>query len=175
MIRVVEGDLADQQVDAVMRAIRADLAPANSGSRDLVHGAGSAVEERLERIGALPLGGAVITPGGDLPADFVIHVVVMSEEEPLTGPSVRKALRNGLRRASDWALESLALPPLGLGVGMLEADASARALVDILCDHLDEGRPPLELTLVVGSAYEGELFRRLVEEISRDRNQGHEN
>lgn len=164
MIGVVTGSLADLEVDGVVRAIRSDLAPANAGARDLALAAGPDLESRLERTGALPLGGAVLTPGGALPAAFVIHVAVMSEDEPQTTATVRKALENGLRRASDWELASLALPPLGLGVGNLDAEDSARALVDVLLEHVRAGLPPLELTIVVASEYEADLFERIVAE-----------
>ena len=169
MIRVIIGDLADQEVSAIIRAMRSDLAPVNALSRDIALAAGEESEDLLERLGSIPLGGAVMTPAGNLPADFIIHVVVMSEDEPQSTVTVQKALRNGLRRASDWALESLALPPLGIGVGTIEADASARVLLEILFNHLDEGQPPLALTVVVSSEYESGLFSQLVDELSRER------
>lgn len=169
MIEVVVGELAEQQVSAIVRPIRSDLAPVNTLSRDVGSAAGPELEERIERIGAIPLGGAVITPAGALAADFIIHVVVMSDEEPQTALSVQKAVRNGLRRAADWTLDSLALPPLGIGVGTMEAEDSARALLAILFNHLDEGQPPLELRVVVGSEYEAGLFGQLTDELSRQR------
>lgn len=169
MIQILVGDLAEQAVDAVVRPVRSDLAPVNAQSRDLARAAGPDLDRRLQQLGAVPLGGAVLTPAGDLPADFVIHAVIMSEEEPQTFLTVQKALRNALRRASDWGLESLALPPLGIGAGTLEADNAARALLEILFDHLDEGQKPLALTVVVATEYEEGLFGRLVDELSRDR------
>ena len=107
------------------------------------------MDDRLKKVGAIPVGGAVMTPGGTLATDFLIHVVVMSEDEPQSALTVQKALRNGLRRASDWALESLALPAIGIGVGTMEADDSARALLEILFNHLDTS--PIRLYL--GMAY----------------------
>lgn len=169
MIQVVLGDLADQRVDAVVRAVRSDLGPINALSRDLGDAAGEALKSPLERVGTFPVGGAVMTPGGDLPAEYVIHAVVMSDDEPQSLPTLRRAVRNALRRASDWGLDSLALPPLGIGAGMLDADASARSLLEILFDHLDEGNEPLALTVVVSSEYEQGLFVGLVDELSRDR------
>lgn len=169
MIQVVLGDLAEQTTDGVVRAVASDLAPINAASRDVGLAAGSELGERLERIGALPVGGAVLTPSGRLPAGFLIHVVVMSDDEPQTTMSVQKALRNGLRRASDWGLESLALPALGIVAGTIEPESSARALVEILFNHIDEGDPPLDLRIVVASEFESELFGRLIARMSRDR------
>jgi O-acetyl-ADP-ribose deacetylase (regulator of RNase III) len=120
-------------------------------------------------MGSLPIGGATITPAGNLEASFLIHVVTSSEEEPESSLSVQRALRNGLRRAVEFELQSLALPPLGAGVGHMEIEDSARAMVEILVDHLDEGHPPLELTIVVSGEYEKGVFTHLVEELTRDR------
>ncbi len=169
MIRVVVGDLATQAVDGLLRPVRTDLAPVSPASRDIGIAAGEELEERLSRLGTLPIGGAVLTPSGRLPATYLIHVVVMSEEEPQTSMSVQRALMNGLRRASDWGLATVALPPLGLSVGTVEPESSARALVEILFNHLDEGHAPQDLTIVVGSAYEADLFEGLIEEMTRAR------
>ena len=169
MITVVIGELTTQAQEGLVLPIRSDLAPLTAGARDLLLGAGPKVEERLQQMGSLPIGGAFITPAGDLASSFLIHVVTASEEEPESALSVQRALKNGLRRAVEWELESLALPPLGGGVGHLDIEDSARAMVEILVDHLDEGHAPLELTIVVTGEYEAGVFTHLVEELTRDR------
>lgn len=169
MIDIVIGNLAAQQQEGVLRAIRADLTPVDASGRDVMLGAGETVQERLQRMGVLPVGGAFITPGGDLPTSFIIHVVTSSDEEPESALSVERALRNGLRRASEWGLSSLAVPPMGMGAGHLDAEEAARAQVEVLIDHLDAGHPPLSLTLVVRGQYESDLYIRLVGELARGR------
>lgn len=167
MIHVVVGELATQEREGIVRPIRSNLTPLTAGARDVITAAGPSVAERLDQLGSLPLGSAIITPGGDLPASFVIHVVTASEDEPETPLSVQRALRNGLRRATDWGLSSLAMPPLGAGVGRMDPEEAARAQVEILANHLAEGLPPLDLTIAVGGEYEAEVFGRLVEELAR--------
>jgi serine/threonine-protein kinase len=169
VIQVVVTDPGKLSVQGVVRAVRPDLSPVDAKARDLLSAAGRELEERLARIGPIPVGGAVLTPAGRLDADFLIHVVVMSDEEPQSSMSIQRALRNGLRRAADWGLESLAVPALGLGAGSIDAEIPARALVDLLFNHLDEGVPPLDLTIAVASEYEATLFERLVQEASRER------
>ncbi len=167
MIRVLSGLLTEAGTEAIVRPIRTDLSPVTPTSRDLQTAAGPAVDERLARLGTLPLGGAVMTPAGELAADFLIHVVVMSEDEPQTTHTVQRGLRNGLGRAADWGITSLALPPLGLGVGLIEPEESARALVEILLSHLEEEREPLDLAIVTSTSYEEELLSRMVQEATR--------
>jgi O-acetyl-ADP-ribose deacetylase (regulator of RNase III) len=169
VIRVVKAQLAVLEVQGIVRPVGADLAPANVVARDLVTAAGAELEERLSRLGMLPVGGAVLTPAGSLAADYLIHVVVMSHDEPQSSPSIQKALRNGLRRAADWGLESLALPALGLGAGSMDAETPARVLVEILTNHVNEGVPPLELTIAVSSDFEVELFEKVMAEMERPR------
>lgn len=105
-----------------------------------------------------------MTPGGELRAPFIIHIhaVVESPEESMTSMGIQRAVLNGLRRAREWEMASLSLPPIGLGVGALEAEECAGMLVDLLLDHLQEGSPPEELVLVVETPFEEDLFRRLL-------------
>ncbi len=169
MIRVVTGELTAQPSEGLLRAVRADLSPVNAGARDALLQAGETVVERLEQMGGLPVGGAVITQGGDLPASFLIHVVTSADDEPETDQVIRKALRNGLRRAEEFGLESLAVPPLGIGAGHLEVEDAARSMVEVLVDHVEEGKAPLELTIVVRDAYEADVFDRAVVKLTRER------
>ena len=168
MITVLVGELGDQPNEAVLRPVRSDMAPLTPAARDVGLRAGTAMTDRLDQLGVVPVGGAVITPGGDLPADFVIHAVIADHEEPQSTTTVQKAIRNGLRRAVDWGLVSLALPPLGLGVGNMGAEEAARVLVELLVDHLNEGQPPLELVIIVGNEYEESVFNTVIAELARD-------
>lgn len=169
MITVVIGELALQASEALLRPVRSDLAPLTVGGRDVGLAAGEKVAGRLAQLGAVPLGGAVITPGGDLAADFIIHVVTADIDEPQSTVTVQKAVRNGLRRAVDWGLVSLALPPVGLGVGNMGAEEAAQVLVELLVDHLDEGHPPLELVIAVSNEYEEAVFNAVIEAVVKDR------
>ena len=169
MIRVVLQDITTLPAQGIVRPVSSDLSPANVIARDLLVAAGLELEERLARVGMLPVGGAVLTPAGSLTADYLIHVVVMSADEPQSSFSVQRALRNGLRRASDWGLESLAVPALGLGAGSIESEGPARVLVEILVNHLNEGVPPLDLTIAASSDFERELFEQLLDEVGHPR------
>ncbi len=163
MIRVERGSLAESTCEAVVRPVRSDLDPVSALSRDLGALAGPRVEERLRRMETLPLGSAVVTPAGDLPCSFLIHIVVMSAEEGTTSPVIQRAVKNALGRAADFGIESLAMPPLGLGVGTTEPEVAARALVELLADHGRDGLPPDEVRIVVPSDFEADLFRAAIE------------
>ena len=162
MIRVSRGELCHLAVEGVVRPVGADGVAVAASGRRLEAEAGPTVTSRIEGLGELPVGGAVITPAGNLSASFVIHVVVQSRREPFTSTNLRRALVNGLRRAAEWGVETLALPPIGLGPGTMDPDEAARALVDVLREHLRTGEEPRQLTIAVETDYEEELYLRLV-------------
>jgi O-acetyl-ADP-ribose deacetylase (regulator of RNase III) len=163
VIRVVQAKLEEVEADAVARPVGSDGEAVSAAGRRLGLAAGDAVEERLQRLGEMPTGGAFLTPAGTLPARFLVHLVVRSAMEPATHQTIRKALANGLARARDWELASLAIPPLGLGAGNLESEAAAELVVSVLREHLLEKRPPRDLLIVVESEYEELVFGQALE------------
>jgi len=167
MIRVAIGDPKDAGTECVLRSVTSELEPDTSTSRDIGLGAGPEVVDRLQSMGSLPVGAAVITPGGDLPFAFIIHVVLQSPEERVRSETVRLALQNGLRRAEEWGLESLGLPPLGTGAGNLEAEEAAEVMIPLLQRHLRRFHHPREVVISVGNDYEHEVFLRAVQRSER--------
>jgi O-acetyl-ADP-ribose deacetylase (regulator of RNase III) len=152
------GELGKSDAAAVVRAVRADGEAITAAGRRLELLAGSSVSQRLQGLGDLPVGGAVITPAGDLPSQFIIHAVLQSVEDPVTSVTVRRALVNVLRRARDLGIASLALPLLGAGAGNLDAEEAARLLVEALREHIGQGEAPISFEIVVENAYEEGLF-----------------
>lgn len=154
MISVEIGNVTEVQAEAVVREVNAEMDPITPVARDLGQAAGSRVMEELAAMGSFPLGGAVITSGGEGSATFLIHVVLLTHEEPVTVSGVRKALLNGLRRAAHFGVEDLALPMLGTGAGKLEPEMSAEAMVGALLEQRDAEGLPEVLCIVVTSDYE---------------------
>ncbi|MEX0980144.1 MAG: macro domain-containing protein [Gemmatimonadota bacterium] len=162
-IRVVTDDIARVETEAVLRSVGSDLEPIAAVGRRIEQAAGAEILERLGRVGELPTGGAVVTPAGGLSADFLIHVVTRSSDEPVTEGSLHRALLNGLRRAMELEIRRLAVPPLGTGAGNLNAEASATVMVSTLREHFALSVHPAEVLIVVANEYEREAFQREVD------------
>lgn len=163
MIEVRIGELASAAETAILRPVAADWAAVTPATRRLELAAGPAVLEQCARLGELPVGSAVITGAGDLPAEYLVHVAVRSREEPVTPAAVRRGLMNGLRRLSEWAVESVALPPLGTGAGNLDTEQAAELMVPMLREHMRVSEHPTRVVIVVESEYERHAFERLLE------------
>jgi len=167
MITVVHSSLPElgdgHAPEAILRSVSSSLDSDTPFSRMVEVGAGPVLAERLEALGELPLGAAVITPAGNLPSPFLIHVVVRSMEEAVTPAVLRLAVTNGLRRAREWGVASLLLPPLGTGAGNLDAQESADIMIPLLVHHLNEGTDLSRVIVLVSSEYEREVFSGAVE------------
>lgn len=163
MIQVRLIELLTAEADCILRSVSSELESDTPVSRDLEIGAGAGVSARLEAMGPLPVGAAVITPGGDLHVSFLIHVVLQSPDEPVRKEGVQLALQNGLRRAQEWGMETLAMPVLGVGAGNLSAEDSAEVMIPMIRDHLLRFDHPGEVIVAVSSEYEEDVFHRAVE------------
>jgi serine/threonine-protein kinase len=160
VILIRQGELAAATATAVLRPVAAEWDAVTPAMRRLEAAAGAEVEAACRRMGELPVGSAAITAAGALVARFMVHVVVRSREEPVSAAVVRRGLENGLRRLTEWAIESVAMPPLGTGAGNLDAEESARVMVPVLTAHLAAHPHPARVEVVVESAYEREAFER---------------
>jgi O-acetyl-ADP-ribose deacetylase (regulator of RNase III) len=160
VIRVIRGDLASTTAEAVLRPVSAEWTAVTPATRRLELAAGAEVERQCRTLGELPIGSAVITGAGSLSAQFMIHVVVRSYDEPVSAAGVRRGLDNGLRRVAEWGIERLATAPLGTGAGNLEPDDVASIMMPALVERVRGGGPPHDVEIYVDSEYEKEVFER---------------
>jgi O-acetyl-ADP-ribose deacetylase (regulator of RNase III) len=158
VIRVVVGEIASVDADAVVRPTTTTLEPTTSVLRNLDRVGGPSFWEQLAVRVELAIGAAVVTDGGDLPTNFVIHAVIRSCDEQVSLTGVERALTSALQRAADWQLDRLAMPPLGTGAGNLKVEDVARVTTNVLEAHLKTQRFPTDVTIVVPTEEEKEVF-----------------
>lgn len=163
MIRVVVDDLAFVTADAVVRPSTALLEPTTPALRRLEQVGGSAFWEQAHTERELAVGSAVVTGGGSLAAELVIHAIIQSATEPVTRDSVRRALTAVLQRAADWHLAHVAMPLPGTGAGNLALEDAADVLCAVLVAVPGPTGFPREVTIVV----ENDLERQVVESYIR--------
>ncbi len=162
MIDVRIAPLEEVDAGAALRPVACDFSPVTPAMTRFDRAAGPAVAAQCRQVGDLPLGSAVITVGGDLAVPFVVHVAVRSADENPTPSVARQALLNGLRRLEDWAIESVAVAPLGTGAGNLDAEESAEAMLPVVVQHLRKPTHLSRVILVVEDEYQRAAFAAAV-------------
>ncbi len=162
MIEVRVAELADVPAGAALRPVASDFSPVNPAMIRFDRAAGAAVAAQCASLGDIPVGSAVITPGGELDAEYIVHVAVRSTDENVSRAAVQRGLLNGLRRLEQWGIESVAVAPLGVGAGNLDAEESADAMLPVLVEHMRGSRHPSTIILAVEDAYQRDAFAAAV-------------
>lgn len=158
MIRVVVDDLASVTADAVVRPTNGNLEAISPALRRLELAAGPRFRDLCHVQRELGVGAAVVTPAGDLPAELVVHAVIMTRTEQVSKSGVRRAVAAALRQSEQWQIGTLALPPLGTGAGQLSPEDAAEALLPALEEHVRNAEHPANIFIVVETDLEREIF-----------------
>jgi O-acetyl-ADP-ribose deacetylase len=149
-ITLVQGDITEQAVDAVVNAANSKLLGGGGVDGAIHRRGGPAILEECRRIRAerlpdgLPTGQAVATTAGDLPARWVIHTVgpVYAKGEDRSG-LLASCHVESLRVAGELAARTVAFPAISTGVygyPVEEAAAVAVTAVRTADTEVDEVR-----------------------------------
>lgn len=137
-MELVEGDIADQDTDAVVTAAHWDLRGGQGTDGSVHFKAGPRLLDACRAIGGCPIGGAVMTAGYDLPARHVIHAVGPIWERGRTNEAavLRSAYQLSLELAVAHGLRSVSFPSISTGAFgypmRLAAPVAVEAIVDVL-------------------------------------------
>lgn len=131
----VEGDLLEQRVDAIVNAWNRNVLPwwlllPQGVSGTIKRRAGLEPFRELARLGAIPLGGAVLTSAGRLPFRGIIHVAGINLLWRASVASIQGSVRNALALAAQHGFESLALPLIGAGSGGFDEEDAAALITE---------------------------------------------
>lgn len=129
---VVRGDIADQEVDAVVNASGTSLRMGSGVGGSLKRKGGRELNEEASAKGPVELGEAVVTDGYDLDADHVVHAAAVPHfgDEEVTAESIRLATRNSLATVDELGCRSVALPAIGCGIAGFDLAEGARIIAD---------------------------------------------
>ena len=134
-LEVREGDIAALEVDAVANAANDRLWMGAGVAGALKRAGGDEIEQEAMAKGPIPLGSAVATDAGRLPARWVIHGAVMGQDLRTNAELIERTTRSCLEVADELGCESLALPAFGTGVGGFAIDECARLMVGVARDY----------------------------------------
>ncbi len=171
VIEILQGDVTDQSVDAIVNAANSELAGGGGVDGAIHHRGGpSIMEETQQRYPTgCPTGSAVISRAGKLPAQFVIHAVgpVWSggnrgEMELLTA-----AYQTCLQIAVDHQCRSIAFPSLSTGAYRYPMEQAARIALATTRNFLAQHGSPALVKFVLFGDTALNIFQTTWEEVQR--------
>ncbi len=141
VVRVGQGDVTDEAVDAVVNAANEHLAHGGGVAGAIVRQGGYSIQQESKRWvqehGPVRTGTAAITGAGNLPARWVIHAVGPVWHDRGDEPGLlASAVRSALAVAAAHGLESVSLPAISSGIFGFPKPLCAEVMWTTVLDYL---------------------------------------
>lgn len=163
-LELVEGDITDLEVDAIVNAANDQLQLGAGVAGAIRAKGGPSIQEECNRIGGTPVGTAVMTGAGHLRAKQVIHAVGPRMGDGDEDKKLAAAVRAALALADRRGMKSIALPAISTGIFGFPMERAARVMLTEIQRFLQGGT---KLERVVLCLYGEEAFGIFKKELRR--------
>jgi O-acetyl-ADP-ribose deacetylase (regulator of RNase III) len=143
---VVPGDITTQRVDVIVNAANSALLGGGGVDGAIHAAAGPELLRECRRLRStthpdgLPVGQAVATGAGALPARWVVHTVGPNRHRGQTDPALlASCFAESLRVAAELGARSVAFPAISAGIYGWDVDEVARVAVAAVLAARDDG------------------------------------
>jgi len=163
---VTVGDITEQETDAIVNAANSTLLGGGGVDGAIHRKGGREIMDECLKIrqtdypNGLPSGEAVITSGGDLRAQFVIHTVgpVYGMNQGKDAALLSDSYRNSLRLAVKNDLKTIAFPSISTGAFHYPKHEAARVASQTIKEFLNFELRLKEIRLVFFSGTDAKIF-----------------
>lgn len=167
-IRVVEGDITQLDVDAIVNAANTELRRGGGVCGAIHRAAGPELEEECRELGGCPTGDAKLTRGYRLRAKYVIHAVgpVWHGGDRGEDQLLASAYRRSLEVARDHGdIDSIAFPAISTGVYGFPPERAARIAVRTVAEFLERNMRPTTVTFCCFGSESARLHRTAIADL----------
>ena len=159
-ITVVQGDIAAQDTNAIVNAANNYLWMGAGVAGAIKRKGGVQIEQEAMGQGPIEVGQAILTSGGALKAEHVIHAAVMGQDLHTDADSIKAATRSSLVLAEQRGLSSISFPALGTGVGGFSMHHCASLMIGTAIDFLLKAKKLREVRFILFDAEATEIFQQ---------------
>jgi O-acetyl-ADP-ribose deacetylase (regulator of RNase III) len=166
-LSLVEGDLTEQDTDAIVNAANRTLMGGGGVDGAIHRAGGKEILDECMMIGDCETGNAVITTGGDLSAKYVIHTVgpVYRDGEHAEPGLLENAYRNSLGLAASRGLKSIAFPSISTGAYLYPIEEAANIALKTAIDHLKQDTGIELVRFVLYSNADLEVYKEVLKKL----------
>jgi O-acetyl-ADP-ribose deacetylase (regulator of RNase III) len=162
---LLEGDITDLEVDAIVNPANAQLILGSGVAGAIREKGGSTIQQECNRIGGTYVGGAVLTSAGRLKARHIIHAVGPQYGEGEEDTKLRNATMNSLLLAEEHDLKSIAFPAISTGVFGFPVVKCAEIMLTIVVEFLKRPSTLEKVIFCLWGKDNYEIFKSRLEQI----------
>jgi O-acetyl-ADP-ribose deacetylase (regulator of RNase III) len=164
-IVLLQGDLTEMDVDAIVNAANNDLQLAGGVAGAIRRKGGDAIQRECNEIGSIPIGTAAVTGGGNLKARYVIHAASMQLGGSTTAANLRGSTAHSLRLAAKHGLKTVAFPAVGTGIAGFPMRECAEIMLREVVAHLKQPTSLEKVYFVLFDDASLEVFRQVWDQL----------
>lgn len=143
-VEVILGDLTQVDADAIVCPANSYGTMGGGVAAAITRAGGRDIETEAVRRSPIPLGSAILTAAGALPAESVIHAPTMRNPvAEATEVNVRRAMEAALVQCDEHGVVTVAFPGMGTGTGGMPYGDAAAVMVAAIDGHADRRFPAL--------------------------------
>lgn len=136
LLQLIQGDITQERVDAIVNAANAKLEHGGGVAAAIAKAGGPVIQRQsntwVEEHGPLTHGQAAVTDAGDLPCQWVIHVVGPRWGEGQEADKLSAAVQAAVEAAQQQGCTSLAMPAISTGIFGYPVDQAAGVILSAL-------------------------------------------
>jgi len=138
-LSIVQGDITTQAVDAIVNAANNSLLGGGGVDGAIHHEAGPGLLEECRTLGGCETGGAKITKGYNLPAEFVVHTVgpIWQDGNHNEDKLLATCYRNCFALARKHSIGTIAFPSISTGVYRFPIERASRIALHEIIQELE--------------------------------------
>ena len=172
-IRLVQGDITDVDADAIVNAANPTLMGGGGVDGAIHRKGGPTILDECKRLrtskwpNGLPTGKAVVTSGGNLKAEYVIHTVGPiwhggSHGEP---GFLADSYENSLELAASKKLKTLAFPSISTGAYGYPVEKASRTALTTVKQFLERESTLREIIFALFTEHDFKVYKEAANEI----------
>jgi len=168
MISVIQGDITSLEIDAIVNAANTSLL-GGGGVDGAIHrkGGPQILNECMairQQQGGCPVGEAVITSGGLLPAKYVIHTVgpVWNGGNNNEKELLASAYVNSLKIAEEKKFESVAFPNISTGIYGFPKKPAAEIAIAAVSQFMKTAKSVKQVTFVCFDEENFKIYQQML-------------
>jgi O-acetyl-ADP-ribose deacetylase (regulator of RNase III) len=166
-LRLVEGNIVALKVDAIVNAANKSLILGGGVAGAIRNFGGPSIQDECNEIGSVEVGEAVITGGGNLHADYVIHAVGPVYGEGDEDIKLANATLNSLLIAQKKKIRSIAFPAISTGIFHFPIKRCAEIMIKVAMDFLRKNSYPKEIIICLYGERAYSIFHGTFERMAR--------